>query len=168
MNKIIEVEGKIEDIVIGENYDSVYIPFYEREGDEIIDGSLMYPIELLPKKGRYSVIVYPINFELRGVETELDQNVGNNVSVCTFSGRTVEKGRSRGVRLHDDSNQTPGFVTDQSEFLPEEFEDGDECFVTIEVHYPYEKQLEKHSEERIEEFRERFKNDVEDIRDMTG
>ena len=59
-----------------------------------------------------------------------------------------------------------GGLTVYSDFLPDWLEDGDRCFVTIRLEYPYEKKVKEYSEKELEEFRETFQKRLEEFREI--
>lgn len=129
-------------------------------------GTLRYLPCLLPERGRYMTEFY-LNITISSEPNEVNESIGSDISVYEFESEYIEKNKSIDINFLENYNDKhAGGLTAYSDFLPDWLEDGDQCFVTIRLEYPYEEKVEEYSEGELQEFRERFQEELDEFREI--
>ena len=161
-----EFQGEWEQWITGR--DNVYLEGYFSHPEPDMDqaGTLDYLPCLLPERGRYMTEFY-MDITIRREPNNIESCIGLDVSTCEFESEYIEKNKSEDINFLEFYNgESVGGLTVYSDFLPDWLEDGDRCFVTIRLEYPYEEKVKEYSEKELEEFRETFQKRLEEFREI--
>lgn len=148
----------------GEVYSEMY--YNLSDPDKSGSGSIGYPPELFPERGRYATD-FDITLWITEEPRDVGQSIGLDVSTCEFLATYRDKQRGGSLLLYDPSSEESVAdikIQSGSDLIPGWLEDGDECFVTVEIEYPYEEKLKQHSEEKLRRDREKYQELIEEFK----
>lgn len=166
MEKKIGLDASWEGLEVGEDEVCSEMYYSLRDPDKSGGGNIGYPPELFPERGRYETdfdIRLWITDEPRGIE----RSIGLDVSTCEFSATYRENPRSSALLLYEPSSEELVAnirIQSSPDVIPEWLEDEDECFVTVEIEFPYEEKLNQHSEEELKQIREEYQETLEEFK----